>query len=77
MKQGYRLGREVTEQARAREARGTVVVSCRLSAIEFDALSELAEQEDRAISEILRHALRRTLYPTADTSTWPSKVWFD
>ncbi len=59
--QDYRLGRKVTEQARAREDRGTVVVSFRVSAKEFDALSDLADSEGKTVSQVAREAFRHGL----------------
>ena len=60
-RQDYVLGRNVTEQARARERRGTVVLSFRVSGNEFDALSELADSEGRNISHVARAALQQWL----------------
>ncbi len=74
----YRLGRDVTDLAKATENRGTVVVSLRLDAREFDALSDYAEAQDRSISEVARAAIRRgTPRMNEVTTTTPSTIWFD
>ena len=65
--QDYRLGRKVTEQARAREGRGTVVVSFRVSAEEFDALSDLADSEGKTVSQVAREAFRQGLTSAGPT----------
>ena len=67
--QEYRLGRKVTEQARAREDRGTVVVSFRVSAKEFDELSDLADSEGKTVSQVAREAFRHGL-TFAGPSRW-------
>ena len=54
----HRLGRDVTEQARARENRGTVVISFRLKTSEFDDLCAAATLQDRTVSEVARMAYR-------------------
>ena len=59
--QDYRLGRKVTEQARAREGRGTVVVSFRVSGEEFDAVSDLADSQGKTVSQVAREAFRQGL----------------
>ena len=53
------LGRNVTEQAKAVEGRGTVVLSIRLSADELDSLSIIAEAEDKTLSQVVREAIRQ------------------
>lgn len=65
--QDYRLGRKVTEQARAREGRGTVVVSFRVSGEEFDALSDLADSEGKTVSQVARDAFRQGLTSAGPT----------
>lgn len=60
-KQDYVLGRDVTEQAQARESRGTVVISFRISADEFDALSDIAVGQGKTISQVAREAFRQGL----------------
>ena len=55
----YILGRDVTEQAKARESRGTVVVSFRISGDEFDALSDSADGQGKTVSQVAREAFRR------------------
>ena len=59
--QDYILGRDVTEQAQARESRGTVVVSFRISANEFDALSDIADGQGKTVSQVAREAFRHGL----------------
>jgi hypothetical protein len=56
--QEYILGRNVTERARAQENRGTVVLSLRLSSVEFDMLSDLAESQGRTVSQVAREAIQ-------------------
>ena len=75
----YRLGRDVTDQAKATENRNTIVLSLRLNAQEFDALSDLANSLDRRISEVARAAVRHYLDPHDNpmTAAGPSQVWFD
>lgn len=57
----YVLGRDVTEQAKARESRGTVVISFRISKEEFDALTDYAGLQGKTVSQIAREALREGL----------------
>ena len=59
--QEYILGRNVTERARAQENRGTVVLSLRLSSVEFDMLSDLAESQGRTVSQVAREAIQGSL----------------
>lgn len=74
----YRLGRNVTEQAQGLESRGTIVVSVRLDAREFDALSDYADGQDRSISEVVRAVIRRGVPSMNEiTAATPSAVWFD
>lgn len=54
----YTLGRDVTEQAKAKESRKTVVISFRIKPSEFDRLSDLAVRDDRTVSEVARMAFR-------------------
>ena len=65
----YILGRNVTEQAEAREARGTVVISFRIDADEFDTLCDLAEESERTVSWVARKAFRIGLTPFMPTNT--------
>ena len=60
-RQDYVLGRNVTEQARARERRSTVVLSLRLSGDEFDALGDFADLEGRTVSHVARAAIQQWL----------------
>ena len=60
-RQGYVLGRNVTEQARAHERRGTVVLSVRLSGEEFDALANFAESQEWTVSQAARAAVQQWL----------------
>lgn len=57
----YVLGRNVTQQARARENRGTVVISFRISGEEFDALSDVADGRGKTVSQVAREAFRQGL----------------
>lgn len=72
----YILGRDVTEQAKAKEKRGTVVISFRINADEFDRVCDLALSKDRTASWVARRAFRIGLMPhiPADTAgniaTW-------
>ena len=63
----YVLGRDVTEQAEARESRGTAVVSFRVSGDEFDALSELADSQGKTVSQVAREAFRQGLTSAGPT----------
>lgn len=62
----YVLGKNVTEQLRAREVRDTVVLSFRLSSVDFDALSDLAESQGKTVSQVGREAVRASLIPSAN-----------
>lgn len=81
----YRLGPNITEQAHATENRGTVVVSARLLAHEFDMLSDMANLQDRSVSEVIRSALRIQHHQTwrvvdkdgQTTASMPSVVRWD
>ena len=74
----YVLGRDVTEQAKAREKRGTVVISFRIGLDEFDRLSDLAESEDRTVSWIARRAFRTGMWPYTSTDTaGNAATWVD
>lgn len=53
----YVLGVNVTEQAKAQESRGTVVVSFRVSDKDFKRLSTLADSEGKRVSQVAREAL--------------------
>ena len=57
----YVLGRDVTEQAKARENRGTVVISFRISNEEFGALTENAGVQGKTVSQVAREAFRQGL----------------
>ncbi len=63
----YVLGRDVTEQAQARENRGTVVISFRISSEEFDALTKHAGVQGNTVSQIAHEAFRRGLTPREPT----------
>jgi hypothetical protein len=56
--QEYMLGRNVTERAQAKENRGTVVLSLRLSSVEFDMLTDRAESQRRTVSQVAREAIQ-------------------
>ena len=73
----YKLGRNVTDQAKAKENRGTVVISFRIKADEFDRLCELAKLNERTVSEEARKAFRIGLMPfmESDTAGSPSTTW--
>lgn len=58
MAEQYILGRNVTEQASAKEDRGTTVISFRIKTDEFDVLTHLAQKLDRSISQVARSAFR-------------------
>jgi hypothetical protein len=60
-REDYVLGRNVTEQARAKERRGTVVLSLRVSGHEFDALTDFADSEGRTVSQVARAAIQQWL----------------
>ena len=63
----YVLGRDVTDQAKARESRGTVVISFRISSEEFDALTEYAGAQRKTVSQIAREAFREGLTSRSQT----------
>lgn len=65
-REDYVLGRNVTEQLRAREVRDTVVLSFRLSSVDFDALSDLAESQGKTVSQVGREAVQASLIPSAN-----------
>ncbi len=73
----YKLGRNVTDMAKARENRGAVVISFRLKVDEFDRLCELARLNDRTVSEVARIAYRFGVMPFTenDTAGSPSTIW--
>jgi hypothetical protein len=57
--QDFVLGRNVTEQAKAVEGRGSVVLSIRLSASELEFLSNIAVADDKTLSQVVREAIRQ------------------
>ena len=74
----YRLGANVTEQAKAREHRGTVVVSFRLRIDEFDELTDIATQHDRTVSEMARRSMRlglRHFAPRLKITAGNEAIW--
>jgi hypothetical protein len=76
-RQDFILGRNVTEQAKAHEGRGSAVLSLRLSGEELDSISNIAEVEDKTLSQIVREAIRQWLSNRQRETRWAAMSFPD